>query len=81
MRFILSLSVTICYRSKLIVVQFPFQCNETNRYNISFLQSLSIEDSNSSGTVSLSDTRPPSSSSAVPQTLSELLEDECALLE
>mmetsp|Transcript_64779 Transcript_64779/g.114340 ORF Transcript_64779/g.114340 Transcript_64779/m.114340 type:complete len:590 (-) Transcript_64779:78-1847(-) len=51
------------------------------RYNISFLQSLSIEDSNSSGTVSLSDTRPPSSSSAVPQTLSELLEDECALLE
>lgn len=53
-----------------------------NRYNLSFVQSRTGEEGN---TVSLSDQKPAASSSsstgALPQTLSELLEDECALLE
>lgn len=45
---------------------------------MSFLQERSGEEG---VTVSLSDTKPSSSAGALPQTLSELLEDECALLE
>lgn len=48
------------------------------RYNVSFLQARSGDEG---VTVSLSDTKPASSAGALPQTLSELLEDECALLE